>query len=80
MTETVARISRLDLFSTEIALTSDGTFVVVDFVNDQIDLRLRTKARDGVPDEIVRDITDRLAVLAADNSHHHADFHENFPP
>jgi hypothetical protein len=61
----IARICELELFSTEIALTSDGLFVVVDYVNDQIDLRLRSKAADGVPDDIVRDIAGRLAALVA---------------
>jgi hypothetical protein len=51
------------LFSTEIAVTSDGRFVIVDYVNDPIDLRLQSKALDGVPDEIVKDITERLLEL-----------------
>jgi hypothetical protein len=51
------------LFSTEIAITSDGRFVIVDYVNDPIDLRLQSKALDGVPDEIVKDITERLVEL-----------------
>lgn len=55
----------LDLFSTEVALTPDGTFVVVDYVNDQIDLRLQSKAVDGVPDAIVRDIAEGLVGLIA---------------
>jgi hypothetical protein len=61
--ETVAVISRLcglDLFSTEIALTCDNQFMVVDYVNDQIDLRLQSTAFEGVPDAIVREIADRL--------------------
>ena len=68
MTATVARLSSLDIFSTEIAITVDGTFVVIDFVNDQIDLRLKSKACDGVPDTIVQDIAARAALLAATNS------------
>ena len=59
----IARLCGLDLFSTEIALTGDRLFVVVDYVNDQIDLRLQSKALDGVPDTIVRDIAQRLAAL-----------------
>lgn len=61
--ETVAVISRLcglDLFSTEIALTRENQFMVVDYVNDQIDLRLQSTAYEGVPDSIVRDIAARL--------------------
>jgi hypothetical protein len=51
------------LFSTEIAITSDGRFVIVDYVNDPIDLRLQSKASDGVPDDIVEDIAARLVGL-----------------
>lgn len=62
---TIARLSGLDLFSTEVSLTAEGLYIVVDYVNDQIDLRLQSKTCDGVPDAIVRDIAERLAVLAA---------------
>jgi hypothetical protein len=65
ITLSLACLYELDLFSTEIALTLDGLFVVVDYVNDQIDLRLRSQANDGVPDEIVQDIAERLVELAA---------------
>jgi hypothetical protein len=61
--ETVAIISRLsglDLFSTEIALMNNDQYIVVDYVNDQIDLRLQSSAFEGVPDAIVRDIAERL--------------------
>ncbi len=61
----IARVCRLELFSTEIALIPEGLFVVVDYVNDQIDLRLQSKAFDGVPDDIVRDIAGRLVALVA---------------
>jgi hypothetical protein len=63
---TIAQICGLDLFSTEIALTADGQFVVVDYVNDQIDLRLQSRAVDGVPDAIADDIAWRLASLVQD--------------
>lgn len=63
ITESIARLCGLHLFSTEIALTSEGLFIVVDYVNDQIDLRLQSKALDGVPDDIVQDIAERLATL-----------------
>jgi hypothetical protein len=62
-TEVIAKVCRLDIFSTEIALTSAGLFVAVDYVNDQIDLRLKSNTRDGVPDEIARSIAERLIDL-----------------
>jgi hypothetical protein len=63
ITSSIAALCGLTLFSTEIALTSDGRFVIVDYVNDPIDLRLQSKAFDGVPDQIVMDITERLVEL-----------------
>jgi hypothetical protein len=56
----IYRLCGLDLFSTEIALTSDEQFMVVDYVNDQIDLRLQSNNYEGVPDAIVQDIAERL--------------------
>jgi hypothetical protein len=63
LTCSIAILCGLTLFSTEIAIISDGRFVIVDYVNDPIDLRLQSKAFDGVPDGIVKDITDRLVEL-----------------
>jgi len=60
----IARICRLDLFSTEIALAQNGNFLVVDYVNDPVDLRLQSTTADGVPDAIVENISRRLARLA----------------
>jgi hypothetical protein len=60
----IATVCGLELFSTEIALTASGEFIAIDYVNDPIDLRLQSKAADGVPDDIVRAIAARLAALA----------------
>ncbi|MBN2388807.1 MAG: hypothetical protein JXB85_17460 [Anaerolineales bacterium] len=60
----IAPICRLDLFSSEIGLDEQGRFVVADYVNNPVDLRLQSKATDGVPDEIVTGIAQRLALLA----------------
>ncbi len=56
----IYRLVGLDLFSTEIAFTPDEQFMVVDYVNDQIDLRLQSTHYEGVPDAIVHDIAERL--------------------
>lgn len=63
----IAEICGLELFSTEAAVTADGQLVAVDYVNDPIDLRLQSKAADGVPDHIVQDLARRLVSLAAHN-------------
>ena len=63
----IAKISQLDFFSAEIALTRGGRFVVVDYVNDICDMRLQTQHADGVPDRIVHDISRAISkVIAAD--------------
>ncbi len=63
----IAQICCLHLFSTEIALSKEGQFLVVDHINDPVDLRLQSKARDGVPDAIVENIAGRLAMIADRN-------------
>jgi hypothetical protein len=65
ITTSIAQLSGLDLFSTEIALTAEGHYVVVDYVNDQPDLRLQSRAIDGVPDRIVQDIAARITELVS---------------
>ncbi len=67
ITSAIASLCGLDLFSTEIALTSECRFVVVDYVNDQIDLRLQSNAAEGVPDDIVHSVAQQLANQIADN-------------
>jgi hypothetical protein len=57
-----SRISKLELFSTEMALTPGGKLVVVDPVNDQVDLRKKSSHQDGIPDEVV----DRIVVNLVD--------------
>ena len=59
----IAQICGLHLFSTEIALTEEGHFMAVDYVNDPVDLRLQSKAADGVPDNFVASIAARLVRL-----------------
>jgi hypothetical protein len=62
-TQAIAGVCGLDIFSTEIALTPAGVCVAVDYVNNPIDLRLKSNTFDGVPDEIVQGVVERLAEL-----------------
>lgn len=64
ITSLIARISQMDLFTTEIALDREGRFVVVDFVNEMPDLRPQSSFKDGVPDPILELIADTLVTLA----------------
>lgn len=68
----IAKICTLDIFSTEIALTeirkppwSDRRWLSVDYVNDPIDLRLQSKAPEGVPDAVVAGVAESAAAYVA---------------
>jgi hypothetical protein len=62
---TVAAISGLRFFSTEIVRDVHGRFVAVDYVNETCDMRLQSKHADGVPDAVVLKIASRIASYAA---------------
>jgi len=68
ITATIARVTGLDFFSTEIAYTPDNLFVAVDYVNDQPDLRKQSSTEDGVPDAIVNDIAGQLIQLVVEHT------------
>ena len=63
ITNKIAQLSNLELFSTEITVTPQGEFIVVDYINDPVDLRLQSKAREGVPDDIVLSIARKITEL-----------------
>ena len=65
LTRVIHKITRLDFFSTEIALTNKNIFVVIDYVNDQCDMRLKSLHEDGVPDKIVAEIINNLRLAVA---------------
>jgi hypothetical protein len=70
-TAAIAAVCGLDLFSTEIARRdSDGELVSVDYVNDPIDLRPRSLAADGMPDDALDAVAARVALLAAEANPH----------
>ncbi len=62
ITKTIVQLTHLDFFSTEIVLTPEKKFVVIDYVNDQCDMRLKSVHKDGVPDQIVNQIIHLLRL------------------
>ncbi len=58
-------IARLQVFSTEVARLADGRWIVVDYVNDPIDLRLRSHAREGMPVEVADHLAEAIARCVA---------------
>jgi hypothetical protein len=77
----IARISAMDFFSTEICLADEPTrpgslyqmrgrqFYVIDYVNDQCDVRCQSQHAAGPPDEVVRHLADRFADLTWRHRH-----------
>ncbi|HUT08696.1 MAG TPA: hypothetical protein VMY15_07610 [Candidatus Latescibacteria bacterium] len=61
---TIARVSRLRFFSTELARDVRGRLFVVDYVNEICDMRLQSSHPDGVPDAVVARIANRIAAHA----------------
>jgi hypothetical protein len=58
--EKISKIIQLNFFSTEIALSQDDKFIVIDYVNEICDMRLKSQHHDGVPDEIVQQIVNQI--------------------
>jgi hypothetical protein len=56
----IGSLCQLDFFSTEIAVTEEGRFVTIDYVNEICDMRLQSIHSDGVPDSIVQEIAGTL--------------------
>ncbi len=52
----IARVSRMKKFTSEICLHQDGKFYAVDYVNADPDMNPRSFYANGVPDEVVRHI------------------------
>jgi len=65
--EKISEIIRLNFFSTEIALSLDNKFIVIDYVNEICDMRLKSQHLDGVPDEIVAKIVNQIVNYVKEN-------------
>lgn len=57
----IHEITNLEFFSTEIAFTKENKFIVIDYVNDQCDMRFQSKHYDGVPDSVIYEIINSMA-------------------
>ena len=60
LTKRISQICKLDFFSTDIVMEGDGKLVIVDYVNDKPDMRKKSKFNDGVSDEVVESITEKI--------------------
>jgi len=61
----LAQVTGMNFFSTEVAQTEEGGFVLIDYVNDQCHLLTQTASpHNGVPDELVNAIAQKLVEAA----------------
>jgi len=66
ITTEIARITRIDWFSCEIALgKKENNFVTIDYMNDQCAISPQSKYKDGVPDELIVQIAERMVEKAS---------------
>ncbi|MFH1654607.1 MAG: hypothetical protein ABIE74_11230 [Pseudomonadota bacterium] len=66
ITSEIGRITRIDWFSCEIAINSKNRkFVVIDYMNDQCAIYPKSEHKDGVPDDLIVLIAQRLAEKAS---------------
>lgn len=67
ITSEIARVTNMDFFSSEIAITGpakERRFVVIDYVNDQPELCVRSEAKGGPVPEVVQHIAERVVETA----------------
>jgi len=53
-------ICGLQFFSTELAITEDNSIYAIDYVNEICDMRLQSKYYDGIPDDVVKNIAEKI--------------------
>ena len=71
ITNEIARITRIDWFSCEIALSKkDKKFITIDYMNDQCAINPQSKYKDGVPDELIAQIAERMVEKAFQHIRH----------
>ena len=71
MMKKIHEICGLLFFSTELAITDDDKVYAIDYVNEICDMRMQSKHIDGIPDDIVKRIAEKIVrylELALDNT------------
>jgi len=60
----IARVAKMELFTTEVCLTEDDRFLAVDYLNNDPDMSPKSFFPTGVPDEVIRHIAWLLVYRA----------------
>lgn len=53
----IAKVSKINFFSSELTLADDGRFLVIDYLNTECDMSTKSFWPSGVPDELMRHVT-----------------------
>lgn len=62
-TEKISQLTELKLFSTEIILSQEGKYVIIDYANNPIDLSSQEYERDGIPKETLNQVAEAISKL-----------------
>ncbi len=60
----IAQISRMNWFSTEIAIDEKGEFIAIDYLNDQCGMSSKRESPSGVPEDIVKYTAKKMVSTA----------------
>jgi hypothetical protein len=64
----IAGVAKLDVFSSEITLSRTGEYVAIDYINDPIDLRPKSRHYDGMPDAIMNTVAKKFIDAARERT------------
>jgi len=65
----IYEVTKLDYFSSEFALDENNELFLIDYVNDQCDMRLKSNHRDGVPNKVVEDFIEEFINFVRNLDH-----------
>ena len=69
ITAEIARITRIEWFSCEVAINKrNNEFVAIDYMNDQCWVNPQSKSADGIPDDVIAHIAERIVKKAREHA------------
>lgn len=63
ITKKISNICKLEFFSIEITMKDNKEFVVTSYINDQADMRKKSKFSDGIPDEVISNVIKAIVSI-----------------
>lgn len=69
ITAEIARITRIEFFSCEVAIhKKNNEFVAIDYMNDQCWVNPQSKSADGIPDDVIAHIAEQIVEKAREHT------------